>query len=60
MKRDLWCLVVFRVSRGDLFNLSVIAMPFYLYAAVAAGNLLLYRRFFGGAESPESAVRSTA
>ena len=48
------------VLTGYLFDLSEIALPFYLYAAVAAGNLLLYRRFFGGAESPERAVRSTA
>jgi len=35
------------VLTGYLFHIAAIAVPFYLYAAVAGGNLILYRRFFG-------------
>lgn len=40
------------VLTGYLFHLAAIALPFYLYAAVAGGNLFLYRKFFGFREAP--------
>ncbi len=38
---------------GYEFNVSSIYVPFVVYAAVMGGNLLLYRVFFHGYESPE-------
>ncbi len=38
---------------GYEFGTSSIYIPFAVYAAVMAGNLLLYRLFFQGYESPE-------
>jgi MFS family permease len=39
------------VLTGYLFHIAAVALPFYLYAAVAGGNLFLYRLFFGGTDS---------
>ncbi|HYM40333.1 MAG TPA: MFS transporter [Thermoplasmata archaeon] len=38
---------------GYEFNVSSIYIPFVAYAAVMTGNLVLYRLFFHGYESPE-------
>ncbi len=38
---------------GYEFNADILYVPFFVYAVVMAGNLLLYHRFFKGYESPE-------
>ncbi len=45
---------------GYEFNANLIYVPFLLYAAAMGGNLLLYRSFFRGYESPEMRRRPAA
>ncbi len=45
---------------GYEFNANLIYIPFLLYAVVMGGNLILYRYFFQGYESPEMKRRAAA
>ena len=45
---------------GYEFNASLIYIPFLVYAAVMAGNLVLYHLFFHGYESPELKRKAAA
>ena len=48
------------VLAGYLFHIAALAAPFYLYAAVAGGNLFVYRLFFGGTGGAGPSARAAA